>query len=339
MRHIFMGLALALACHISTARADELLYSYDGDAFPWDAGWSGDDTRCEPPCHESIEDGHFVLRFINGGDLVQYSRIVALPGVTPPPSLWVEWNFRSNTRFSGAYGCDAGIQIYYREMHQLVELYGDGAMSFDGIDHVLGLNPAEFHTYRFESADGVNFTIAVDGLVFISRGNNGGTNASFIDMRGAGTCLGDQIDEWDFVRYGTVSSGEQLLAIDPPPGILAAAEGAQFRILTLTFDRPTYLYRDEITVTTTGGTPPGIRATKRFDNGAPEVLRVVLATSLPPGETTTFTFDTGAGPQSISYFREQPEIPAASGWSVAAATLIALSVGRAVFGSDAPATL
>ena len=85
MRQVLMGLTLALACQPVTARADELLYSYEGDVFPWEGGWSGSDARCEPPCYESLEDGHFVLRFIGGGDLVQYSRSIAHSNEVPPP--------------------------------------------------------------------------------------------------------------------------------------------------------------------------------------------------------------------------------------------------------------
>jgi hypothetical protein len=87
MRHVFMGLTIAVACCTAAAQADELLYSYEGDVFPWEGGWSGSDERCEPPCHESLIDGHFVLRFIGGGDLVQYRHIIALPDELPPHNV------------------------------------------------------------------------------------------------------------------------------------------------------------------------------------------------------------------------------------------------------------
>ena len=84
MRHVFMGLTLAVACCTALAQGDELLFQYEGDVFPWESGWKGSETSCDGLCVESIENGHFVLRFISGGDIVQYSRIVVLPGVTPP---------------------------------------------------------------------------------------------------------------------------------------------------------------------------------------------------------------------------------------------------------------
>ena len=52
--------------------------------------------------------------------------------------------------------------------------------------------------------------------------------------------------------------------------------------------------------------------------------------ALPRGETTTFTFDTGTGPQTIAYFRIQPEIPASSIWGLVAMALLAVVVGTVV---------
>jgi len=179
----------------------------------------------------------------------------------------------------------------------------------------------------------VNYTLAVDGAVF-KVGSNAGTHpASYVQFSGEADCSAgaDRPDpvrnEWDFIRYGTIESGEQLVAAAPPAGNLTPAQANQLSSIILTFDQPAYLYIDDITVATTGGTPPSVTATRRLDNGAPEVLEVVLHGPLPPGETTTFTFDTGTGPQSVSYFREQPEVPATSTWGLAAMLLLALTLG------------
>ena len=45
-----------------TALADGLLHQYEGNVVPYDesGGWLMGDP-CEPPCAESVEDGHFVL--------------------------------------------------------------------------------------------------------------------------------------------------------------------------------------------------------------------------------------------------------------------------------------
>ena len=159
-------------------------------------------------------------------------------------------------------------------------------------------------------------------------------NKTVFGFGGEGSCGGFRPqpvrNEWDFVRHGTIGSGEQLVSSDPPSGNLTPAQANQLSSIILTFDQPAYLYIDDITVTTTGGTPPTIMATRRLDNGDPEVLEVVISGQPPPGETTTFTFDTGTGPQTIAYFRIQPEIPASSAWGLVAMALLAVVVGTAV---------
>ena len=79
---------LAAAITASTARADEVLYSYDGDVVPYDpsAGWEVSHP-CEPPCAESIVDGHFVLTWNDPPyqGRANYFLYIADPGATPPP--------------------------------------------------------------------------------------------------------------------------------------------------------------------------------------------------------------------------------------------------------------
>ncbi len=41
----------------------------------------------------------------------------------------------------------------------------------------------------------------------------------------------------------------------------------------------------------------------------------------------TLTFDTGTGPQTISYTRIIPEIPATSSWGLVAVLVLGLTVG------------
>jgi len=268
-----------------------------------------------------------MLTWTGGAEIVGYDLNIAAVGAPQPPSLWVEWGERSNNLFDGIFfGCDGKIRVLFGEVDNGVNIHGDAAFSFEGGDFVLGLDPSVIHTYRFESLDGVVFRFSVDGQVFFEGTGASSIGRSDLQFGGFGSCSIDEVNEWDFVRYGTIGGGEQMVSVDPPPGNLTASEGAQFRSLVITFDQPAYLYNDDITLTTTGGTPPTIKATRRPDNSEPEVLEVFINGSLPPGQTTTFTFDTGTGPQSISYNRDQPEIPATSAWGVIAAALLALVV-------------
>jgi len=319
-----------------TARADGLLFSYEGDTFPEDSGF-GIADYCSPDCSRSLENGYFVLEWGTMGDVVNYSHQFASSSgpPLPPPTLWVEWQIRSNQPLPATNNsCDARFAVKYRAAFDSVQMFQDAVVNFEGGDFVLGLDPDIFHTYRYESLDGQNFTFAVDGVVFFTDVDTDPSEVAFIQFGGSGGCPGIRPqpvrNEWDFIRYGTIGSGEQIVTTDPPAGALGAVEGGALSSFTITFDQPAYLYVNDITVTTTGGTPPIVTATRRTDNGPSEVLEVVLHGPLPPGETTTFTFDTGTGPQSVSYFREQPEVPATSTWDLVLMLLLAMAMATVI---------
>ena len=64
--------------------ADETLYRYEGNVAPHDksAGWIVANP-CEEPCTESVEDGHYVLRWTRPNDIVNYALLIALPPAPP----------------------------------------------------------------------------------------------------------------------------------------------------------------------------------------------------------------------------------------------------------------
>ncbi len=76
---IVVGLIVAPALCLG----DDVLYRYEGDVLPYDpsAGWM--DGLCENPCSESLENGHFVLRWPYAGDRASYTYIIANEP-TPP---------------------------------------------------------------------------------------------------------------------------------------------------------------------------------------------------------------------------------------------------------------
>jgi len=141
-------------------------------------------------------------------------------------------------------------------MLESVFMYGDAAVSFSGDDAVVGLGIEDFHSYRFESLDGVNYTVAVDGEVFIVGWQNQPNGYHGLSFRGDGGCIGDKmpntINEWDFVRYGTINYGETIVATDPPGpaggGFISARTHAPLDRFTVTYDSPNYVYVDEIAV-------------------------------------------------------------------------------------------
>lgn len=83
----WMRIAVVLSAGLAPAWADDVLYRYEGDVLPYDesAGWSIA-NRCDPPCSEWLEDGHFVLRWPHANNLANYDYSIAEPP-EPPPRL------------------------------------------------------------------------------------------------------------------------------------------------------------------------------------------------------------------------------------------------------------
>ncbi len=344
-RRLVIVVMLVATSH--AARADETLYRYEGNVLPYDefAGWRVFDP-CEDPCSESLEDGHFVLRWPQGGDLANYQYSIADPPEPPPPTLWVEWRFRSNHPLGPIFfGGDANFKIKYGGMFELVNMYGDAAISFSGNAAVLGLDIEEFHTYRFESLDGINYRIAVDGQVFIIDADDSPNGYHSVAMRGLGGDVGslNVMNEWDFVRYGTISRGEQIIASDPPGGVLDPRDYPGLDRFTVTFDSANYVYIDDITVEVTGGDTPVVIQTRRLENGDPETVEIVLDRPLTIDQTTTFTFNDAAGTVSdttvvnvVEYTLRTP-VPTVSAWGMIALTLLLLTAATILLRrSDVP---
>jgi hypothetical protein len=319
-------------------RADELIYTYDCDTLPYSpgAGWEIANACNAPQCSESIADGHFILDWPpNMGDIVNYDHTITPSGTPPPPTLWIEWRFRSTLPLPPTSpGCDGRMSIVYDRIGEVVYLHGTGAVSFEGGQFILGLPLNEFHTYRFESFDGLNYNVAVNGQVFITDvgGGIGGTR-SRLQFSGQGGCplsipLGTH-NEWDYVRYGRLTTGETIIAADPPAGYLDPVNYSNLDRFTVTFDQPCYVYVDDVVVDVEGSeatrqqgneaTPLGKRetvalgvatvevpiviATRRQDNGPPETVEIVFDRALTPADgTVRFTFNTGAAtPQIVEY--------------------------------------
>lgn len=318
IRSLLKWIALAGICS-AYVRADDLSYSYDGNVVPQDpsAGWIVF-NQCAPPCKEFLNSGSFELHWPEPNDLANYHKWIARSNEAPPPSLWVEWRFRSNHPMPPhSYTCDGDLSILYRNVHDILFMHGDAVVSFSGSSFVLDLPNNEFRTYRFESPDGESYWFSVDGLVFlVARGNNSSTN-SYIQMGGRGGCLDDWIpnmeNAWDFVRYGEIEYGEPIVGADPPVGFIDAQKHPALDRFTIRYETANYVYLDEITVQVAdkrpsqidkGGSPvdaPAVVATRRLDNGPADVVEIVLDRPIPYNAITHFTIDDGTLAQSIEY--------------------------------------
>jgi len=302
--------ALATLFLAGVVCADDFLVRYEGDTIPLDTpGWQVFNA-CENECTELLDNGHFVLQWVNGADFVNYDFLITDLPVIRPDSLWVEWRFRSNNPWPRVgYTCDANLFVQWNNADEIVNMFSDTAFSGSGGFFIQGLDPNAFHTYRYESVDGTNYRVSVDGIVFIDQPNTpspGG--ASLIQFRGSGVCTINNvtiapivINEWDFVRAGTVSFGETIVATDPPTGFVNPSDFPNLDRFVVTFDAPNYAYSENITIGLTGGIVPLLSKIRRRDNDDPNNLEIVLTRPLPMGETTTFTFNDGVASSVVSY--------------------------------------
>jgi hypothetical protein len=292
----------------SGVRADELLYRYEGDVHPCadpDSGWIC--GGCTGACSESVENGKFVLRWeCCGGRPAYHYTIAQYPELPPPPPFWLEWRFRSDHPWNlRSTGCDAAMQIQYMNVFDVLFLFGDTIISFSGDDVRTGLPLNEFHTFRFETSDGSLFCYWVDGQLFLQDVDASGDNGfNSFQFRGDSGCSVDtlpKINEWDYVRYGRLESGEKIIAAEPPSGFHDPSYFTARDRFAVTFDTPNYVYVDDITVEVTGGIAPHVIATRRRDQDGPESLEIVLDRPPPPNHTTRFIFDDGVVQNVVRY--------------------------------------
>ncbi|UCE58127.1 MAG: hypothetical protein JSU63_11840 [Phycisphaerales bacterium] len=213
-------------------------------------------------------------------------------------------------------------------------MYGDVAISWDGGTVIDGLDTGEFHTYRYETLDGENYTFSVDGLVFdVDFDDQHHDGGNYIQLGGLGA--GGMVptpnikNEWDYVRFGTIDYGEQIVSTDPPQGYLDPNEYFTLTRFTITFNSPNFIHLDDISVGVTGGTAPEILRIRRRDNDPPETIEIVLDRGMPLGETTTFFIDDGGGLRTIEYTLDDPPpaIPTVSTWGIIVLTLLITTAG------------
>ena len=327
--------------------ADELLHRYEADVLPYDpsTGWELFDP-CDRSCSESLDQGFFLLTYPpSGGSSTNYTRVFGGHPLPPPPDppFWVEWRYASNNAVHGFLGGDGAFVVGYNTAGLYLEMYGDAIISGDGGSSVSGLPLNEFRTFRFESPDANQWCVWYDGKLFRCEENGRSPGlASHVQMYGFGESPYQTVNRWDYVRYGRVTTGETIVASDPPAGFLDPTIYSGFDRFTVTFNQPNYVYLSDIAVEVLGSQQtaagsPVIIATRRQDNGPPETVEIVLDRPLPVGTTTRFTFNTDPGapaPQVIEYsiaVDPHPIIPTVSAWGLLILTLLLIIAAKLAY--------
>ena len=314
--------------------ADQTMHRFEADTLPHDAsaGWIIADS-CDPPCSESLGNGRFRLDWAEAADAANYHLWISQSPTQPPPTLWVEWRFRSNhPTVPWSFNCDGHFVISYKDSLDGTHMYADKIISLDG-SLAMTVSSGLFHTFRFESIDGSTYTYASDGQVFFTRMDDAEWPHSYLQMGGKGGCGNDQvpnmINEWDFVRYGTLGTNEQVVSTVPVSGALGPGAYTSFTSFLVTFDQPNYVYIDDIAVSVTGGVAPIVTATRRTDTHDEHTVEIVLDRALPQSELTTFTMSDGQTTNFINYdFRPNPSaIPTSSASGLLTLTLVLCAAG------------
>ena len=91
------------------ATADAVLFRYEADVHPNDpAGGFSPFNPCAE-CTDFIEDGHYVIEWTDMGDQVNHSHEISRDPEPGPPTLGIEWRYRSNRGFGpGDFACGDG---------------------------------------------------------------------------------------------------------------------------------------------------------------------------------------------------------------------------------------
>jgi hypothetical protein len=307
-----------IGCLWIPARADEITFAYEADVWPWLGGFPLYNP-CSGPgsdCTDWLQDGHYVTQLTSGtggAGIYGYHRWITMPGGTPPPTLWVEWRFRSNYSIAQSNGWwidDGRFTTVYNQVVASVTTYlwGDAALDAGEANLVTGMSMGEFHTFRFEVRDGQSSLRWADGeLLMATPPCCVGDGTTYIQFGGdGGSFLGGpngmgypgMTDEWDFVRYGAITYGEVVVASSPPNGYIDPREDRPSNVnmpegltrFTVTFDQPNGLNVSNITVESTA--PPALRPVVQWvtrpDGDFGTSWEIRLDKRIPPGHRTRF---------------------------------------------------
>ena len=307
----------ATTAFVAASRGDEVVFAYEANAWPWEAGFViGGQCLPQFSCLAGLEDGHLAVDVSPGQGQGSYywHRWITMPGGTPPATLWVEWRFRSNYSYLESNGFvldDARVRTEYDETVVSVAtwMWGDAAFDAGGAHAVTGMTMGEFHTYRFEIANGLDSFRWADGR-FLQETNAccEGAGTTFVQFGGiGGSGLGGPdgmgypglTDFWDYLRYGLITFGEVVIASDPPSGYIDPRQDRPVGMpqtlqgldrFTVTFNEPNGLQIGNITVESTAPASlrPNVQWVTRPEGDDGDTWEIRLDKRIPPGHRTRF---------------------------------------------------
>jgi len=327
----FIALLAIATPWAAQAWADQTSFAYEADTWPWLSGFLFADS-CSAPgsdCADYLEDGHYVTVLTDGdggGGSYNYHRTITPTGGTPPETLWVEWRFRSSYSYLDSNGFvldDARVRTQYDQVVVSVStwMWGDAAFDASVCCSVTGMPMGEFHTYRFEIADGLNSRRWADGVLLMATSACcAGSGGTFIQFGGSGGGLGGGpdglgypglTDEWDYIRYGLITFGEVVIESDPPNGYIDPRQDRPVGMpqmlqgldrFMVTFNEPNGLHIGNITVESTAPASlrPNVQWVTRPEGDDGDTWEIRLDKRIPPGHRTRFIISDEADAAAVS---------------------------------------
>lgn len=201
------AIGLATLAVVSTATADKYWIAYEGNDLPENVGWDRHFSRENGGATRRIVDGALELDSLADHAIFDFYEIDRQIDPDPGELFVATWRVKVLESFGGArWVGDAAV---------VIAPDGGGTLAFNHFpDRVIStrerweisITPDEFHTYRIESWDMMNYSLWIDGQ-YVRDGiwDIPSLNQSFVNFGDGGQFGGlRSLSQWDYVRFGVV---------------------------------------------------------------------------------------------------------------------------------------
>lgn len=210
MRRLAACLALATIAALPAA-AEQYWVAYEGNDFPENVGWIRTYGNEQGPrqggAMRSIANGALVLDSRESTQIYDFYKIERQLNPESGELFVAEWRLRVLDNLGNPGTADSVFGIA-RD--------GGGTLSFGYfVDRVtstregweLPVTPLDFHQYRVESTDMINYSLWIDGDFAISgMWDLNSLNESFVGF-GDAVQGAASLADWDYMRFGVVPEG------------------------------------------------------------------------------------------------------------------------------------
>jgi len=198
----------ALGVLTSPARAEPYWLTYEGNDFPENEGWTRE-INAAGGANRWIEDGALVIDSRHNAAIIDSCVIHGISDPEPGERFIAEWRVLIEETL---FWYDAGVTIARTATvgHAIFHLGVDDVLVRREWEHI-PIEPGEWHVYRIETADMVEYTLSIDGQdVFFGLFEDQSLLQSYFAWgdRANGAA---SLTRWDYVRFGVVPEPHSLV--------------------------------------------------------------------------------------------------------------------------------